>query len=227
MSVFARSDVVYVAIPVENGGCGAGHGRPVLDGAPAKLWRVDCPHCEAHLRHDPLWAQSSLEIPLTPDEQRIAKQMEEKGNQVMSEVSAALAKGSLEAMRASQEGELNAAQAKAERDELHFKYQQAMAELERLSALVEHREEPRPMPEYTAPEPPPIPEPELEPAAAVPEPAPQPVPEPVTVTPSGKRSRAKDRCPSCGGPMRKPGSRGPTPKGVCFDCRKLTGSSAA
>jgi hypothetical protein len=88
MVLYARSDVMHVAIPVTDGGCGSSHSRPVRNGAPARTWGLNCPQCEAYLRHDlahdihentpipqktvvGLWSGSPDGIPETFDEQRL------------------------------------------------------------------------------------------------------------------------------------------------------------
>lgn len=81
MTVYARSDVVCVALSKEHGGCGATHTRPVTHGSPMKVWGLDCLSCEDHLRHDPHWATSPMEIPETPDEIRIREEQEKRGEQ--------------------------------------------------------------------------------------------------------------------------------------------------
>jgi hypothetical protein len=80
MTVYARSDVCYVAISKDHGGCGVGHGRPVVHGAPAKVWSLTCHDgCEDLLRHDPLWAPTPQAIPETPDEVVIREDVEKRG----------------------------------------------------------------------------------------------------------------------------------------------------
>lgn len=79
MTVFARSDVMSVTFSAESGGCGAVHSRPVTDGAPARVWKLSCPACETHLRHDPRWSGLESEIPETPDEKRVREDEEAKG----------------------------------------------------------------------------------------------------------------------------------------------------
>jgi len=97
MPLYARSDLMSVSIPSTSGGCGDSHSRPVVRGAPAKDWELDCPSCEAYLRGarkpqilkttpgdpklgipakqervadaDPHWSSTPESIPLTPDEQ--------------------------------------------------------------------------------------------------------------------------------------------------------------
>src|ERR1700690_444615 len=99
MSLFARSDLMSVSIPVTSGGCGASHSRPVRNGTPAQEWMLDCPDCESYLRGDgksrilrvtpgdpksgipakqervadcdPHWSSTADSVPLTPDEQRV------------------------------------------------------------------------------------------------------------------------------------------------------------
>lgn len=107
MSLYARSDLMSVSIPTSSGGCGATHMRPVTRGAPAKVWRLDCSDCEAHLRgdkkdkiikvipgdkdqgipgrmehvpdSDPMWSNTPEGIPPTPDEQHVNKIRAERG----------------------------------------------------------------------------------------------------------------------------------------------------
>ncbi len=79
MTVYARSDVLHVALSAAHGGCGASHSRPVTHGAPVKEWSLTCPACEAHLRHDPHWASFPSEVPETPDEARVREDREGKG----------------------------------------------------------------------------------------------------------------------------------------------------
>jgi hypothetical protein len=69
MSIFARSDVMGVAVPVEAGGCGEIHSRPVSDGQPAEHFELTCDKCATALKDDPQWAGSSGDLPRTPDEQ--------------------------------------------------------------------------------------------------------------------------------------------------------------
>jgi hypothetical protein len=106
--LFARSDVCAVNIPVVSGGCGreGGHSRPVINGAPVKVWKLECPECESVLKGDrkpkilkyqvnpqtgqavrqeriadasDLWSSTADTIPLTPDEERTNKTRTERG----------------------------------------------------------------------------------------------------------------------------------------------------
>jgi hypothetical protein len=80
MTVYARSDVCYVAISRDHGGCGEGHARPVVQGAPAKIWSLTCHGgCEDLLRHDPLWASTPQTIPETLDETATREDVEKRG----------------------------------------------------------------------------------------------------------------------------------------------------
>lgn len=79
MTVYARSDVMSVALSSSHGGCGAAHHRPVTRGAPAAVWALTCPPCEDHLRHDPLWAVMPADVPETPDEERVREDRDKKG----------------------------------------------------------------------------------------------------------------------------------------------------
>jgi hypothetical protein len=80
MTIYARSDVMSVALSAAHGGCGAAHSRPVTHGAPAKVWALDCPPCENHLRSDPLWAVMPADLPETPDEVRVREDQEKRGS---------------------------------------------------------------------------------------------------------------------------------------------------
>jgi hypothetical protein len=68
MPVYARSDVVCVTVSHSHGGCGTVHARPVVNGAPAKVWSVDCPQCKDYLAKDPLWSTTLADVPSSPDE---------------------------------------------------------------------------------------------------------------------------------------------------------------
>ena len=120
--LFARSDVMHISIPVESGGCGNSHSRPVINGAPAKVFKLDCPdHCEPYLKGerkqkilkyhlnpqtgqavrqervadaDPMFGSSPDTIPLTPDEERTNATRTERGRMQIEMIQA------LAAMRA-------------------------------------------------------------------------------------------------------------------------------
>ncbi len=80
MTVYARADLACKIIPVEGfGGCGLPHSRPVVIGAPAKIWALDCPPCEENLRHDPQWSTTPAEIPETYDEQKTREDFDKRG----------------------------------------------------------------------------------------------------------------------------------------------------
>ncbi len=95
-----------VAVPATSGGCGAAHTRPVTHGAPAKIWKLDCPPCESYLRGDhkprilkyqtdprtgqvvrqeriadadPMWSSTPDTVPLSPDEERTNTVRSERG----------------------------------------------------------------------------------------------------------------------------------------------------
>jgi hypothetical protein len=106
MTLYARSDLMAVAIPQVSGGCGQTHTRPVTQGAPSRTFQLDCPPCEAYLSGanrpqilkyeldpktravigqrrvadaDPQWSSTPDTIPPTPDEQRIGTVRAERG----------------------------------------------------------------------------------------------------------------------------------------------------
>lgn len=104
MAVYARSDVMSVAVPRDSGGCGNTHSRPVIQGAPVKIWKLDCPLCSGHLMADiksstvswtdkdrvkheyntSTWSATPEQIPQTPDEERHSTDMEKRGGEAMA-----------------------------------------------------------------------------------------------------------------------------------------------
>jgi uncharacterized Zn finger protein (UPF0148 family) len=105
MTLYSRSDVCSIAIPQPDG-CGASHQREVTRGVPAKIFKIDCPPCEAYLRGDrkpkilryqtnpktgqvthqeriadadPMWSSTPDTVPLTPDETRTNAVRSERG----------------------------------------------------------------------------------------------------------------------------------------------------
>lgn len=80
MTIYARSDLCYVAVSADHGGCGEGHARPVVAGAPAKVWALSCHPCEDHLRHDKLWSPQATTIPETMDETNARLDVEKRGS---------------------------------------------------------------------------------------------------------------------------------------------------
>jgi hypothetical protein len=80
MTLFARSDVASVHVPAEDfGGCAQTHRRPVVNGAPAQVWALDCPSCENHLRHSDQWGVTASEIPETHDEGKAREDFDKRG----------------------------------------------------------------------------------------------------------------------------------------------------
>jgi hypothetical protein len=93
MTIYAASSLVHVAVSAAHGGCLSGHSRPVEDGAPAKIWALDCPACSDHLRHDPLWSSTLSELPETHDEKISREDFDKRGARDKDQVLAlALAK---------------------------------------------------------------------------------------------------------------------------------------
>jgi hypothetical protein len=111
ISLYARSDVCAISIPVTSGGCGNSHTRPVRNGAPDKDFRLDCPPCEGFLKGDrrpqilryeidpatktvmsqqrvadadPHWASSPYATPETPDEKKTHKRQMEMGEKQLA-----------------------------------------------------------------------------------------------------------------------------------------------
>jgi thiol-disulfide isomerase/thioredoxin len=79
MTLYAMSSLSSSAVPVSHGGCGVRHSRPVKNGAPVKLWALDCPPCETELRDSPHWAPTISEIPETYDEKIEREDKEKRG----------------------------------------------------------------------------------------------------------------------------------------------------
>src|ERR1019366_2869644 len=104
-TLFGRSDICAISIPLP-AGCGATHTRPVTRGVPAKIFKLECEPCEAHLRGDrkprilkyqidkntgqsirqervpdssDLWSSTQDTTPLTPDEERTNATRTERG----------------------------------------------------------------------------------------------------------------------------------------------------
>ena len=65
MTLYARSDIDLINVPVESGGCGAPHLREVTHGARAKLFVLNCPGCENFARSNlsDLWSSASRRSP--------------------------------------------------------------------------------------------------------------------------------------------------------------------
>ena len=108
MTLYARSDVMSVSIPVSSGGCGSTHSRPVHKGAPARDFRLDCPGCENFLKGggrqvlhitqgskelgipthqewvadcDPQWAATPEAVADTPDERTYTAKRDKMGSE--------------------------------------------------------------------------------------------------------------------------------------------------
>ena len=94
MTLYPASSPMAVIVPTEAfGGCGNLHSRPVRNGAPVHPWTFDCPACENHLRHDPLWSSTLSEIPETHDENKAREDFDKRGARDKDQVLAlALAK---------------------------------------------------------------------------------------------------------------------------------------
>lgn len=79
MTLYARSDLCAVSVSPDHGGCGKSHTRPLVAGAPAKVWALDCHQCEDHLRSDKLWSPQVTTIPETVDEKNAREDVEKRG----------------------------------------------------------------------------------------------------------------------------------------------------
>jgi hypothetical protein len=80
MTLYARSDLAAVAVSRDHKGCGEVHRRPVVAGAPAKVWALNCHPCEDFLRSDSLWTTQITTIPETIDETSAREDIEKRGS---------------------------------------------------------------------------------------------------------------------------------------------------
>lgn len=115
MSLFARSDLMSVAVPVASGGCGTTHTRPVRNGVASKSWKLDCQPCEVFLKGggrtrlqyspgdketgilprqervadtDPCWSATEESVPDTPDERVHVSRRKRLGEQELEMIRA-------------------------------------------------------------------------------------------------------------------------------------------
>ena len=79
MTAYSASNIMAVNLSDAHGGCGSLHTRPVRNGAPDKIWKLDCVMCENHLRTDPLWSGTIAEIPETHNEKIEREDYEKRG----------------------------------------------------------------------------------------------------------------------------------------------------
>lgn len=119
MSLYARSDMMSVSIPVTSGGCGKTHSRPVTKGVVKRVWELNCPPCETYLRgdhkpkvikvvggdknkgipsrmdhiadSDPHWSSTPETIPATPDEENVHSRRQEVASQQLQLLQASAA----------------------------------------------------------------------------------------------------------------------------------------
>jgi hypothetical protein len=85
MTLYARSDVLLTSVPLTAGGCGTDHGRPTPKGAPVKIWALNCPRCENHLRTSDQWSATISSIPETPDEIETREDQEKRGQRALED----------------------------------------------------------------------------------------------------------------------------------------------
>jgi hypothetical protein len=115
MSLYARSDVMSVSVPVASGGCGATHTRPVRNGVPAKEFELTCPGCEIFLKGggrtvlrytpgdrdngilptqervadcDPCWGSTPDAAPETPDERIFVRKRIKRAQEQLDQLNA-------------------------------------------------------------------------------------------------------------------------------------------
>lgn len=223
VTLYARSDLASVAIPVESGGCGVQHTRPVIGGAPVRLWHIDCPQCTTFLKGDDLWSLNPAKIPLTPDEENMVEQMRE------DEARRKAVEQSVESFshREKVQAELAAQRVKeeyeTERSMLELRLAQMSAEMDRLRGLLEpanarSAQHTLSVDDARAAQ-------AHEDAAAAPKHVRTTEAKPGA--PGRAEARSRPACTTCGGPLRAPGAKGPTPKGTCLACRAKARSAAA
>lgn len=231
MAVYARSDVMHVAIPVESGGCGEGHSRPVIGGAPAKIWKLTCPRCETYIKDDiarstyvmtdrdgkkhtvnnSTWGEHQTKTPLTPDEERIAEDLQREGETGVAKLMEGMASAAWAEQNKQRVTEVEQAEKQAAEQAAADRVAQLEAELREMRALVAGIAGSAQKPVDVA---------RAESAARA---TPKQPGKPRYIS-----AREKASCSSCGGPLRAPGAKGPTPKETCLGCRaKARGATAA
>src|SRR5260370_42518989 len=126
-TLYARSDLVHIMIPAETGGCGSGHSRPVIGGAPARMWQLDCPRCTVFLKGDALWSSNPAKIPLTPDEENAAEVLREENARMRAEEDALNRQLSTESVKSQLEKQRIAEQYETERTILEMRLAQMSA----------------------------------------------------------------------------------------------------
>jgi hypothetical protein len=87
MPLFARSDVLEVAVSNAHGGCGTKHERPAVPNGETlvSVWQLGCPMCEHHLQGDPQWSGTRSGIPESPDEEERRLDQEKRGQREVAE----------------------------------------------------------------------------------------------------------------------------------------------
>jgi paraquat-inducible protein B len=233
MAVYARSDMMSVFVPAESGGCGQPHSRPVINGVPAKIWKLGCSQCEKdikadiarstyttyidgkkHVVNNGTWSESQLHVPLTPDESEVADAMEKSGQTIMHQVAEGMSRQAIENMQAQQSHEIQqveatvaAAAATARVSELEAQLAEMQKFLQQMSAIRNMQANVIDNDDN-----------ETSKVAQVLLKDMQAAPQSVT---------SVTTCASCGGPLRQPGDRGPTLKGTCRTCRAKARKGAA
>lgn len=217
VTLYARSDLASVAVSTESGGCGARHDRPVIGGAPVRLWHLDCLACTAALKNDDLWSLNPAKIPLTPDEENMVEQMREDEARRKAVEQSVESFSHREKVQAELAAQRTREEYETERSMLELRLAQMSAEMDRLRGLLESPATRSAQQRAAAPE-------VVVRAAQTPEDAaaaPRRVQrtEPRPNAPERAQARPRPACTTCGGPLRAPGAKGPTPKGTCLACR--------
>jgi hypothetical protein len=95
VTLYSWSANVSTHVPVDAGGCGSSHRRPVVNGAPQHPWGLECPPCEEFLRthNSDQWSTTLSELPETHDEKKSREDYEKRGaNDVNTMLALALAR---------------------------------------------------------------------------------------------------------------------------------------
>lgn len=206
MPVFARADVMSVAIPVESGGCGQTHSRPVHQGAPVQVWKLVCPRCETPIRKDiesstvswtdkegkkrtvntSTWGDHEFRIPQTPDEASLTMDMEHEAQKQMAATMQGLAAEVMSKHQVQRVTQIDESVKADMMQAAHSHIAELQAQIRELQQLVQGQQNVQAMAEVAA-------------EAFVPA---QP---------------AAGKCPACGGPSVRRNRKGPTPR--CEACR--------
>jgi hypothetical protein len=225
MPVFARRDVCSIAIPVTSGGCGVQHSRPVVQGSPVEIWKLDCPACtpvlikeiesatwewrdkegKQHRINNSTWGDTEFRIPQTPDEASVASDMEREANRFMASTMQGVAAHTMHQFQQQRASEVEDS---IKADDFRKMQEEATALKQQLAEMQELINSQRLGGPFAPIQPVPVDEHPAE------RPEPRPFPHPVggslVLPPSSP-------CPGCGKPVERKSLKGRPPK--CSDCK--------